>query len=267
MTDFGYRDPYVAIMKGVIARINPEAVMIDGPHDLPAFKITSAAYAVYNMYKWYPPDTVFTIVVDPGVGTQRRSLVVHAGGYWFIAPDNGILYPIVEGEATTAVYAIVEDKLNKAASIEAGLKEWGISYTFHGRDVYAPAAALISLYGKPGDWAKPMGARNMVRRSLFWKKRRGNNVRYKVVNVDRFGNVALSELFARSDVREAREAVLKMGDRSWRVRRARTFGEVPRGDMIFYENSFGFLELGVNQGSAAERLGLDVDDEVELVVI
>ncbi|MCE4617457.1 MAG: S-adenosyl-l-methionine hydroxide adenosyltransferase family protein [Desulfurococcales archaeon] len=262
MTDFGNRDPYVAIMKGVIKRINPGVEIADVAHELPPFRVLPAAYSLYNTYKWYPPGTVFGVVIDPGVGTDRRAIVAKTKNYWFVAPDNGVLSPVLKKASDAEVYVVDEEELNRVASGEAGLTNWNISSTFHGRDVFAPATALISKYGRPGKWVYPVGVDELVEENIFWEKKEKSEISYKVVNIDRFGNVALSTLFSDSTLKNFHRVIIRTNEGILETRRVKTFGEAEVGELIFYENSFGFLEIAINQDNASKQLGVDIGDVI-----
>jgi len=135
LTDFGTRDYFVASMKGVILSINPDAVVIDITHDVPSFNVLKAAFILWATYRYYPRGTVHVVVVDPGVGTSRRALAIRSRNYYFIGPDNGVLTMAAEDDG------VVEVREISNRSVMLG----EVSSTFHGRDIFAPAAAHIGL--------------------------------------------------------------------------------------------------------------------------
>jgi S-adenosylmethionine hydrolase len=205
LTDFGHLDPYAGIMKGVILGICPEARIVDLTHDVIPYQIAQAAFLLEQSWRYFPAGTIHVAVVDPGVGTARRPLLVEAGGHYFIGPDNGVL---PEGEA----FEILVDSAPA-------------SRTFHGRDVFAPAAARLAMGEKR---VKPVS--DPVRITL----ERGT-----VLHIDRFGNVI-------TNLRPGTE------------KRVATYAEGPPGELFVIEGSSGYLEIALNRGSAAERLGIGV---------
>ncbi|RLG84461.1 MAG: hypothetical protein DRO18_07060, partial [Thermoprotei archaeon] len=135
MTDFGLKDPYVGMMKAVILSINPNAVIVDLTHDVPKYNVILASHILKVSYRYFPKGTVFVVVVDPGVGSRRRPIIISSRNYLFVGPDNGVLIPAAKDDGLLNAYEI-NIKI-------AGLKE--ISHTFHGRDIFAPTAAYLSL--------------------------------------------------------------------------------------------------------------------------
>jgi S-adenosylmethionine hydrolase len=250
LTDFGTRDYFVGVMKGVILSINPRAQIVDITHDIPPQDVLTGAFVLKAAYKWFPPRTVFVAVVDPGVGTERAPLIVKTRRYYFVGPDNGILSPAAEEDGVEAVYRII-----------IHLPE--TSRTFHGRDVFAPAAAYLSLGIEPRMLGVP---------AISWRRLELSNARLengvihaRVVYVDRFGNVYTS---ARDVVRviafpgdvlcvETPHGVIK-------AKYVETYGRAPPGDTVALINSEGYLELSVVMGSAAATYGLRPGDEVKI---
>ncbi len=249
-TDFGYGDPYVGIMKGVIASINPEARIVDLSHDVKPYSVRHAAYLLLASYKWFPKGTIHVVVVDPGVGTERRSLVVETENYFFVGPDNGSLY-----------WACMEDGVRRI--IDASRSNFRlpvVSHTFHGRDVFAPLAAWLSL-GMP---AERLGVEVSDMMSLDPPRCvvRGDVVETEVLTVDRFGNLILG----------CRNAIFRPGDRVTvsfdkgvlQAPYVLRFADVPRGTLLLHTNSLGFLEVSVNMGNASVTTGLREGDRVWL---
>ena len=235
-TDFGLTGPYTGQMKAVLAEHAPAVPVIDLFADAPAFQPYLSAYLLGAYCGAVPQGGVLLGVVDPGVGTDRLPLVVRADGRWFVGPDNG-LFELV---------------MRRAADLEAWTIDWRpdrLSASFHGRDLFAPVAARLAL-GEPVP-GTPVPV-DRVRR-LGWPDDLA-----RVVYVDIYGNVltGLRAAVLGDDVE------LVVAGR--RVKRARTFGDVPAGDAIWYENSNGLAEIAVNQGRADSALGLRVGDEIEV---
>ncbi len=252
ITDFGLKDPYVGIMKGVIASINPKAAVIDITHNVRSFDVREAAFTLLASYRWFPPGTVHIVVVDPGVGTARRPLLVVGRNYYFIGPDNGVLSWAAMEDGIESVYVLT----NRAFMTRE------VSYTFHGRDIFAPAAAWLTRGVKPEVLGEPVKPGTLVSLEPLRCEGREGVVGGFVVVVDKFGNVITS----------CREAPFSPGDRviveaegsEWEAVFARTFGEVPEGQLLVHVNSLGFLEISVNRGSASTMTGLKPGDEVWL---
>ncbi len=257
LTDFGTRDPYVGQVKAVIHNINPEATVIDLSHGIKPFCIICGAYALYSSIEWFSPGTVFLVVVDPGVGSSRRAIIVEAGDYYFVGPDNGVFWPVIErfGLDNVLAYSIRVEKL--------GVRR--VSSTFHGRDVFGPAAAWLSKGRHPLDIASPIDPKGLVKLSLFEKRVMGDKHCFRIIYVDRFGNMALSG--GEKDFVMPQEKGLV---RITRLRdnhvveavRTRSFSLVEPGGIVLYINSFGFLELSMNMGNLYRKHGYRIGDWV-----
>ena len=240
-TDFGLTGPYTGQMKAMLIRHAPAIPVVDLFADAPAFQPRLAAYLLGAYSGAVPRDGVLLGVIDPGVGTDRLPLVVRADGRWYVGPDNG-LFELV---------------MRRAAAVEEAVEAWTIDWrperlsaSFHGRDLFAPVAARLAL-GEPVP-GTPVPVERVRRPD--WPDDLG-----RVVYVDVYGNV-LTGLRAAA---LGDEVELEAGGR--RITRARTFGDVPVGQALWYENSNGLAEIAVNQGRADSLLGLAVGDEVRIV--
>ncbi len=254
LTDFGYDSYFVAAMKGVILSINPEAVIVDITHSIPSFNIWKAAFTLWSVYKYFPKGSIHVVVVDPGVGTERKGLVIKTRNYIFVGPDNGVLTLAALEDGVEGVWQIEDIRL---------MRPW-VSSTFHGRDVFAPIAAYLSLGLSPSR-VGPM-TEDFVR--LEWPKNEffGNAVRTKVVYVDKFGN-AYTGLRAK----DVEAFGLKHGDLinvevpgkcAVRAKFVKSYGYAEKGEVVAVINSEGFLELAINMGSFAEKFGISELDDV-----
>ncbi len=242
LTDFGLRDHYVGVMKGVALSIFPAARLVDLGHLVEAFSIEQGAFFLEQAWLRFPPGTVFCAVVDPGVGTARRSLAALCEQRYVIAPDNGLASRAFEGR-DVEVRALDEERF--------GLRP--MSDTFHGRDLYAPAAAWLASgrsfadFGEPiDDWVRLWPARPLPGEA-------------RVLNVDNFGNVVTG--FRPDDLPEG--SAVEAGGEQVR-QRARTYDASPRGAPFLLVGSAGYWEISLRQGSAAERLGVKIGDLVRL---
>ncbi len=242
-TDFGQVDHYVGTMKGVILSRCPDAQLVDISHQIEQFSILSGAYAVSQSTPYFPPGTVHVVVIDPGVGTERKPLLAEAMGQFFIAPDNGVLSFILKGDPTATAREISNRDLWLPSA----------SATFHGRDVFAPAAAVLAS-GK----AKPENAGSLVEQPILLtdlepQKTASNLWRGMVLSVDHFGNVISN--FRSAEFGAALQGRFTISLGVGRVTSARLwFGGAPSNLCFAYLGSSGFIELGMNQSSAASRL-------------
>lgn len=248
LTDFGGRDPYVGIMKGVILGLHPEARLVDLTHEVPPQDVRTAAFLLATAIDWFPPGTVHVAVVDPGVGGERRALVVQAARHFYVGPDNGIL-----------TLALRRDRPLSIREVRPG--RWTldrVSRTFHGRDVFAPAAAHLAK----GVALEHLGNRveDAVELDLPPNTRSEGLVRTRVVHRDGFGNLITS--LHRSEVEELRAVRVDGAE----IPVHETYGGVVEGALLAYWGSSDYLEIAVNRGSAAERLGAAPGHEVQALL-
>ncbi len=242
-TDFGTHDWFVGTMKGVISGIAPEATVIDMTHDLSPEDIRGGAFALAASCRFFPKGTVHVVVVDPGVGSRRKAIAAQTASGIFLGPDNGVLSWALAKEKVVALHALE----NEAYLLQP------VSQTFHGRDVFAPAAAHLSR-GVP---IKRLGPALKDYTSLEWpepRTRRGG-IEGEVVYIDRFGN-AITNLNGSLLGGPEWASCEVYGKNRW-VCPVRTFYQgVPQDDPVALVGSSGFLEVAVNGSSAANVLGL-----------
>ena len=254
LSDFGTRDGYAGSVKGVIKSIYPSAEIIDITHEIEPFRIHSAAFALLNYYRQYPSGTVHLLVVDPGVGSERKPVIVRTAHYYFVGPDNGIFQYLLAREAYT-LYAIDVEKLPPSPG----------STTFHARDIFGPAAALLAAGAHPQD----IGVRIDNHTQIISGIRRKKDAVYEVdcIAVDRFGNIISA--FSRLDLERLKGRNIK----SVRIKNRtlsslkQYYSQVETGELLTLWNSQDFLEVAVCQGSAVETLGFDPQkDHLEVEV-
>lgn len=239
LTDFGTTDSYVAEVKGVLLTRAPGVVLVDVTHELRQGDIRAAQVIQGRVWRRFPAGTVHLCVVDPGVGTSRQALAVAAGGHLFVGPDNGVLT------------APLEDGVPIALPIPASA-----SPTFHGRDVFAPAAAALAAGASPRDLGPP--ARDTVRTPLPAPRHEPGGTVGEILLIDRFGNL-LTNL---PGTVAPTTRVLVAGTDVGPMRR--TFGDVAPGSLVAYVGSGDTVEIAVRNGSAASRLGVAVGAEVRV---
>jgi S-adenosylmethionine hydrolase len=250
-TDFGTSDHFVGVMKGVILGIAPRARIVDITHEIGAFNVSEAAFTIAQAWRWFPKGTIHLVVVDPGVGTARQPILVEAGGHWFIGPDNGVF---------TLVYEAGPHKVRVIENPKLMLSQ--VSRTFHGRDLFAPAAAHLARGVAASRFGRTIQAfvRSSAMRPLKTKKNRWVG---RVLKVDRFGNLVTN--FHIDEFAELRTQAFEMVAGSSIIRRmVETYAEIREGEIAVIVGSSGFLEISVNQGSAAESTGCKAGAEVEL---
>ena len=242
-TDFGLSDPFVGIMKGVILGITPNAQLVDISHDIRSYDITGAAFMIESMYPYFPEGTVHIVVVDPGVGSARRAIAASSHGQFFVGPDNGVLSTVLANEA----YHIQNNRLFLPA----------VSRTFHGRDIFAPVAAHLAS-GTP---LQAVGTRisDFIKKPLPVPRREGRKIVGTVLRIDKFGNVITnvrrSDLSPRFTMRAAGTPITRL---------CANFSEAEPGEFVAVEGSTGYIEIALNQASAADRLNLESGAEIEV---
>jgi S-adenosylmethionine hydrolase len=241
LTDFGTSDSYVAEVKGALLSAAPDIALVDVTHAVPPGDVRAGAYLLGRAWHRFPGGTIHLAVVDPGVGTERAALAVAARGHYFVGPDNGLLTLVLRD---TEVQIVV-----LATPVEA-------SPTFHGRDVFAPAAAALATGAALAQLGEPF-SRIPTRLAYREPHHEGKSVVGQVVYVDRFGTLVTNltpEHVPSYAVIEVEG--LEMGPLR------RTFGDVPTGGLVAYLGSGGHIEIAVRDGSAARRLGMGVGGRV-----
>jgi len=252
LTDFGGRDGYVGIMKGMLLSRDPELKVVDLTHEIEPFGITSAAYILYSAWDFFPKGTVFCAVVDPGVGSSRRIVMASVRERTVIAPDNGVISLLCRMYPGLEVFSLKSDH-------PVLLK--GASATFHGRDIFAPAAALLA--SKRGEELKGEAVKPVISESFNIHDDSGRQILHsKIIHIDRFGNV-VSAIHS-GDLKGGRSFVrLKIGSRVV-AEMVRTYAEAEAGIPVCLFGSSNFLEMAVRRGSAARFLGISIGDEISL---
>lgn len=244
LTDFGTRDGYVGAVKGVLLSRAPGATILDLAHDIPAGDVEAAGFALAQVAGELPAGAVCLSVVDPGVGGSRRALAVASRGLLHVAPDNGLLARVLEGDARARVHSI------------EGLERTGrpsrpdeVSAVFHGRDVFAPAAAWLACGGPLRSLGPRVELAGLVLGARPRARWRGGVGEGAVVHVDRFGNL-ITNLRVESAVPTG---VVELAGAA--IPTARTYGDVAPGQLLAVRGSSGWLEVACNRGSAADVLG------------
>jgi len=239
-------------MKGVILKIAPQAEIVDITHDLAAYEIGEAAFVVEQTYKYFPKKTIHLAIVDPGVGSSRRPLLVEAAGQYFIAPDNGVLTPVFKEK-------------HKAREITASKYFLSpVSRTFHGRDIFAPCAAHLAKGVTPAGFGKLI---NDHMRMYMPEPTRTSKCVWtgSVLRIDRFGNMITNFNIAEYNWVETRPFEMTVGMQQVR-RLALNYSECPPGELFLIHGSSGYFEISASQTSAAKMVGCGVGAPLELSV-
>ena len=252
-TDFGLEDHYAGTMKGVLLSSCADAQLVDISHDVRKFNLYAGAYAIDQAAPYFPAGSVHLVVIDPGVGTERKPVLLHANKQFFVAPDNGVL-------------SLIRARDPGATAREISNKDlWlpSVSHTFHGRDIFAPVAAAVAAgSAQPEDVGSILEDPVMLP-GLEPHEIERNHWQGMVLSVDHFGNVITN--FRAGKFRAALSTKFFLEAGSGRVTEARqTFGQAEPGLCFAYAGSSGYLEIGLNQGDAARELMIEPGVWVEL---
>ena len=240
LSDFGTRDYFAGAVKGVMLSLNPEAMLVDITHEIPAQDIFTGAFTLGQAYSCFPPGTIHFAVVDPGVGTARKVLAATAGGHYFVAPDNGILTYVMEANEDFVAYEVTADHYFRKP----------VSATFHGRDVFAPVAAWISRRIDLRQFG-PVLASPVRLQIPALKRVQDALIQGTVLAVDRFGNLVTNlkpdDIPAQFRMMAGQREITGL---------YKTYDEGKPGEVFVVPGSAGFLEIAVKGGSAAAMLNL-----------
>jgi len=250
-TDYGTGDHLVAAMKGVILKVNPEAQIVDLCHAVMPFDILDGALTIGQAYKYYPPKTIHVVVVDPGVGSTRRPILVSGDQHYFVAPDNGVLSMVYEREEKVTVRHVTAEHYFQSP----------VSNTFHGRDIFAPVAAWLAKNGQSQSFGDEIA--DYVRFALPKPKVNGSQIKGIVLKVDNFGNL-ISNLTP-DDVPQVVSggAAFKIIAGSREITSlSSNYSQGAPGEVLAVIGSSGFLEVSVNKGHAARTLSLQRGGEI-----
>jgi S-adenosylmethionine hydrolase len=251
-TDFGQEDGFVGAMKGVILRICPQAELVDISHQIRPQAVQQAAYVLSTVLVYFPPDTVHLVVVDPGVGGERRPVAVQTQRASYVGPDNGVLGLALSQDPARRAVCLTEPRYHLSP----------VSATFHGRDIFAPAAAHLACGVALEELGPSIPVSDLaVLPILMPQTQPGGGWRCTILHVDRFGNLITN--FRPHP--HPHSLQVKVGEQ-WIEKIRRTFTDVAPGELVAYAGSNGYLEIAVREGSAAEYLSLGVGDPVQVEV-
>jgi hypothetical protein len=250
-TDFGYRDPFVGIMKGVIAGINANARVIDLSHDIPPQDIMAGALVLRHSVPYFPRGAIHVAVIDPGVGSARRPLLVECDGNYFVGPDNGVLSLALAGKQPTRIIHLS----NSTYHLQP------VRATFHGRDIFAPVAAYLSLGIADVAFGEPV--ETFVRLNLPEVSRTARGLVGEILYIDRFGNLFTNICARDLTGLTADNLVISLRDTTIRGL-VSNYAAAADGEFVALINSWGLLEIAVYKGNAERRATAKVGDKVTL---
>lgn len=257
MTDFGEDDFFVASLKGVILKISHLTRIIDITHNLPSFDIKSACFILFASYRYFPPGTIFLVVVDPGVGSSRKVLLAEAKDYFFIAPDNGILTLVLAEEDIK--------QLRVVANPEYFLPD--ISHTFEGRDKMAPVAAWLSKGVACHEFGPEVKSYQKLK--MEKPKIKGSEIVGSVLYKDKFGNLITNIPAEMMDtiLQRAGKTNFRLSIKGRTISNfLKSYSSVKKGEFLFLKGSVGLIEVAAREESAANKLKAGVGDEVRIVL-
>ncbi|MGK7907343.1 MAG: S-adenosyl-l-methionine hydroxide adenosyltransferase family protein [Synechococcus sp.] len=250
MSDFGEQDVYVAVMKGVIAGINPHLTVVDLTHAIPPQDINSGQFQLGNAAPYFPTGTVHVAVIDPGVGSQRRAVAIACECGILVGPDNGLFSQLCDRYPPTAAVELTNPAYWRVQSPSA---------TFHGRDIFAPVGAHLASGVPLARVGTPIHLRKLVRHSFPAVRREENRLIGTIQTCDRFGNCIST--ISEQDVQGYDWEAIVNGQS---LSRGYTYSDVCWGEPLALIGSHGWVELAVNGGNARDRLQLQCDDKVEI---
>jgi hypothetical protein len=254
VTDFGLSDPYVAMMKGVMLTINPDARLVDISHQIRVGSILHTARIIRETFSYFPRGTVHMAVVDPGVGSERRCIGLETESHLFVGPDNGIFWPVIEDHEETRIVHLTTESYFLPH----------ITRTFHGREVFAPVAAHLSM-GIDLQMMGPM-IEDPIELHVPMPKKKGETYYGQVIRVDNFGNLITNigrpelELFL-----ESAQPITNVGNLTIE-KLSLIYADVEEGEPLVLINSSDSLEIAVNLGRADNYIGVDSEDVIGTVV-
>lgn len=260
LTDFGLQDDFVGTCHGVIKRITPAAEIVDITHGIEPTQVLQGALVLANTLP-FMPEGVHLAVVDPGVGTDRRAVALRGGdGRIYVGPDNGLLVPAAERLGGIEGAWELEEPAYRLEPV---------SPTFHGRDIFAPAAAHLAGGLDPGELGAALEPASLVRLDVPAPVTGDGFIRAHVVIVDRFGNVQLNltaEDLSAAGIEAGTQVEIEVGLQRFYACAARTFADVRPGDIVLYEDAYGNIALAINVGDAAEMLSARPGEAVGITV-
>lgn len=261
MTDFGIGDGDVGVMKGVIAGITPDAHIIDITHNVGPQNVPSGAWILGAAYQYFPKNTVFVCVVDPGVGSARRAIAIHAGDWYFVGPDNGLFSYVMSESIIHAAVLLTNSSYHLPT----------VSSTFHGRDIFAPSGAYLSrgLKGIFSELGPSVDPATLTRLQVMGTVRNGASINAHIVHLNNFGNLITSiPLSLVTELNTVLQVHIVFKEKGIAVKKFRQFfAEGPDdGQPFIYGDSSGYVGIAVRNGNAAQTLRVGFGAPLTLIL-
>jgi S-adenosylmethionine hydrolase len=255
-TDFGLIDPYAAEMKAAILKICPNAVIVDITHEIAKFNIRVGAYVLASAVPYFPEGSIHVAVVDPGVGTQRRPILIQTKQGFFVGPDNGLLVLVAEKQTIIRVNELTNPRFMLPK----------VSNTFHGRDIFAPAAAHLLNGAKPAEFGPEI--REAAKPAFTKVTRRNSALAGEVLHVDGFGNIITNINEKEVEQSAVKGAVnVELAGYKLKMKFCKAYGETKPREPLALIGSHGFLEIALNQGNAAAKFKTKAGDQVTITPV
>jgi S-adenosylmethionine hydrolase len=258
LSDFGLADDFVGTCKGVMLSVAPGVAIVDLTHEVPGFEVEVGAEILQHATRYMSDDTIYLAVVDPGVGTERRALALRTqNGAFLVGPDNGLLIPAAEALGGILEVVLLTDRRYHVHPV---------SNTFHGRDVFAPAAAHLAAGVEVWELGEAADPSSLVGLNLPGVEEEGvgEGVTARIISIDRYGNARLSIIQEESGLEYGTALKIDAGDGEMPVRYLETFGSAKAGELVLVPDSHWRLSLAINKGNAAHALGLKVGGKVRM---
>ena len=252
-SDFGLKDPYVAEMKGVILTINPNANLIDITHEVEKFNLRMAAFMLASAAPYFPKGTIHLAVVDPGVGTQRRPILIQTRQGFFVGPDNGILILAAQSQGIEHICKLTNPTFMLPK----------ISSTFHGRDIFAPAAAYLDKGVQPAKFGPEIN--DPIKPEFAKVVRRNGSLIGEVLHVDDFGNIITN--ITEKELPKVKAVNVELPSASLKLSLSKTYAEAKPKETLALIGSHGFVEVAINQVNAAKKFHAKAGDKIQVMPV
>lgn len=254
MTDFGQKDAYVAAMKGTILAICPNATIIDISHDISQFNIVQAAFTLLHASKYFPANSIHLVVVDPGVGTSRRRIIVQGKQCYYVGPDNGVVSLASQEEGIKKMVQITEKKFMRS----------NVSATFEGRDIFAPVVAHLAQ-GVPINSFGPT-LDQMIYLSIPSPLTNNNSITGEIIHTDGFGNIItnIDNSQLQALIKVGQECQITINQVSKNMKYMKSYGSISLGELVIITGSSNYIEVSINQGNAQQVFNAISGDQIEI---
>lgn len=255
LSDFGLKDPYVSEMKAVILSINPNITLIDITHEISKYDIMEGAFVLASATPYFPKNTIHLAVVDPGVGSKRRPIIVKTKNYLYVGPDNGLLILAAINDGIISAYHIINKKY---------LRE-EISSTFHGRDIFAPVSAYLASGVKPEEIG--IEIKDYIVPSFINPIIKNNFIELQVIHIDSFGNIITN--LHKNQIKELgidlnTKLKLKVKNKTFKINFLKTYSDAKKKELLALIGSHNFLEIAMNQGNASKKINLKKGSSIKI---